>query len=290
MGLSSSQGRLLLLTSRLSDLQLQEMMVAQNQSRLAYQSEKAAQTYSAAMNNYKLMIKVTNADSEGGYKQENLTYDNMTQMGYLATNANGDVYLKKLSGEEIIAALQQRLASATTDEEKATIQAEIDAKQAEINTATANGEEYYEWDIPKDMNGNPLLTINEDGTATITGTTETCNILDGSEYLGNSKVMQNLLMNGMMFIINTNNGEDGITMNSLESDTEMLWVLDTSDDAKAESEYQYETASIARKDNQLDLELQQLETQHNAVVKEIESVKKVIENNVDRTFKLFSKG
>ena len=289
MGLSSSQGRLLMLTSRLNDIQLQEVMVSQRQGQLAFQSEKAAQVYSEAMNNHKLMIKLPSTNEDGKYTQENLTYKNMTQMGYLATNANGDLYLKKLSGEEVLAALEKKLAAAP-EEEKDAIKAEIDAKKAQIADAEENGEEYYEWEIPKDSNGNPLVTLDGD-KATVLGTTTPCNIIDGTEYLSNSTVMQNLLMNGMMFLHNTKNSSEGITMASLESDTEMFWVLDTSDDAAAESEYQYETASLKRKENQLDIELNQLETQHNAVIKEIESVNEVIKNNVDRTFKLFtSKG
>ena len=40
----------------------------------------------------------------------------------------------------------------------------------------------------------------------------------------------------------------------------------------------------------LELDLKQLETQHEAVMKEYESVKEVISNNVERTFNLFSNG
>ena len=50
MGLSSSQARLLLLTSRLSDIELQEVMISQRQSQLARKSQEAAEVYSDAMN------------------------------------------------------------------------------------------------------------------------------------------------------------------------------------------------------------------------------------------------
>ena len=61
-------------------------------------------------------------------------------------------------------------------------------------------------------------------------------------------------------------------------------------DHEAQSKYECETARISRQDNQLDMELQQLETQHEAIMKEYESVKEVISSNVDRTFGLFSDG
>ena len=95
MGLSSSQGRLLMLTSRLSDIELSEIMISQRQSQLAMQSEKVASEYNEAMSNYKLTIKVTDDTEEKGYSKQDLTYDNMTQMGYLATTAKNQVYLKK---------------------------------------------------------------------------------------------------------------------------------------------------------------------------------------------------
>lgn len=246
MGLSSSQGRLLMLTSRLSDLQLQEVMVGQRQMELAWQSEEAAKVYNEAMSNFKLTIKLPDGTEDSGYKTEDLKYGNMTQLGYLVSGANGEIYLEK-------------------------------------------DEETGEWIIPKDMNGNDLLTIDEEtGQAEING--EKYEIADGSAYLKDPKILQNLIMNGMLFVNNTNTGDVGMTMDLLQADTQIEYVLDTSDDAEAESEYQYEMASIKRKENQLDLELNQLETQHNAVIKEIDSVKEVINNNVERTFKLFSNG
>ncbi len=113
-------------------------------------------------------------------------------------------------------------------------------------------------------------------------------ILDGSELIKDSKTLQNMLINGTLSLYKCEEG-----MNKafpFAEDTKLEYVLDTSDDAQAESKYEYEVARISRQDNMLDLELQQLETQHEAVLKEIESVKKVISNNVDRTFKIFSDG
>ena len=98
-------------------------------------------------------------------------------------------------------------------------------------------------------------------------------------------------MNGALFVLNTTgNDTSGTKINQLESNTSVEWVDDTSDDAEAESKYNYETARISRQDNQLDLDMKQLETQHNAIAKEMESVKKVIDDNIERTFKLFDGG
>lgn len=289
MGLSSSQGRLLMLTSRLSDIELQQIMISQRQNQLAAAGQKAAEEYNNAMSNCKLMVKVPNENEKTGYTKEDLSYTTMTQMGYLPTNADGSIYLKpkKTQNEIDLDALYVRYNAATSDEERATIQTEIDAKLQAIEEEKSSEDYVQEWEIPKDSAGNELLKI-ENGKAIVNGVEH--NILDGSAYLENSAILQNMIINGMIFINDTVKQQEGITMEMLESNTEMLYELDTSDDAAAQSKYEYELASISRKDNQLDMEMKQLETQHEAVLKELDSVKNVISNNVERTFKLFSNG
>ncbi|MCD7780843.1 MAG: hypothetical protein LUH05_09260 [Candidatus Gastranaerophilales bacterium] len=246
MGLSSSQGRLLMLTSRLSDIELSEMLISQTQTSLATDKEQAASNYMEATSNYKLTIKVTDSSSSTGYSKEDLTYDNLTEAGYLVTNSKNQIYLKK--------------------------------------------DENGNWIIPTYINANgdeeDILSINSDGKAVI-GENE-YEIIDGSSFLSDKDTLQNAIMNGVVFLCDVNNSTTGISMDTLESDTSIEYVLDTSDDAQAESEYNYELTRLERKDNQLDLELQQLETEHEAVLKEYDSVKEVISNNVDRTFSLFS--
>lgn len=287
MGLSSSQGRLLMLTSRMSDIELQEIMISQRQNQLATKKTSASEKYMEAMNNYKLTINLTSLQEDGSYTVDDLNYTNMTQMGYIATDLEGSVYLKrnKTADEEQLESLNEQLAAATDEETKQSVQAQIDEVQARIDEATANGTQ-YDWIVPTNAQGEPLLTINDDGTATVNG--ETVKIKDGTAYLSNKNVLQNLLMNNMISLHDTNSGTSGITGDLLESDTQIEYVLDTSDDAAAESEYNYELAQIEAQDNKLDIELQTLETQHEAVMKEYDSVKQVISNNVDRTFSLFS--
>ena len=243
MGLSSSQGRLLMLTSRLSDIQLQETIISQRQNQLAWESEAVAREYNEATSNYKLEIKIPDAEDEDSFEKEDLTYENMTQTGYLPTNAEGQVYLKK-------------------DEEG-------------------------NWIIPEDVNGNALLSIDETtGKATIGESSY--DILDGSVFLSTDKIIQNLIMNNALFLVDTKTSSEPLSITELQSDANIEYILDTSDDAAAQSKYEYESASISRKDNQLDMELGQLETQHEAILKEYDSVKEVISNNVERTFNLFS--
>lgn len=245
MGLSSSQGRLLMLTSRLSDIELQEIMISQRQMQLAKDSESVTSEYNDAMSNYKLTIKVDDSSEDKGYSKQNLNYENMTQMGYLVTNAQNQIYLKK-------------------DEEG-------------------------NWVIPKDMDGNDLLSIDSATGKAVVGN-KNYDVLDGTRYLSDSDMLQRSIMNGVLFIFNAAESKEGISVTNLASNTQMEYVLDTTDDAEAQSKYEYELAKVSRKDNQLDMDLKQLETQHEAITKEYDSVKEVISSNVDRTFNLFSNG
>ena len=58
--------------------------------------------------------------------------------------------------------------------------------------------------------------------------------------------------------------------------------------AKAEAEYEHKLKQIDKKDKMFDLDLSKLETERTALTTEYESVKKVIEDNIDRTFGIFS--
>ena len=62
----------------------------------------------------------------------------------------------------------------------------------------------------------------------------------------------------------------------------------TADDAAADAEYRSKTAAIQIKEKRLQMDLQQVETQQKACDTEIDSVKKVMDKNIERTFKVFS--
>ena len=65
-------------------------------------------------------------------------------------------------------------------------------------------------------------------------------------------------------------------------------VLNTEDDAVAESEYEAKMAVIKAQDQMLDMEIKQIETQHKAVETEMDSVKDIINKNIEKTFKVFA--
>ena len=63
--------------------------------------------------------------------------------------------------------------------------------------------------------------------------------------------------------------------------------LNTADDALAQAEYETQSAILQSQDKMMDVELRQVETQHQAAQTEYDSVKKVIDKNIERSFKTF---
>ena len=128
---------------------------------------------------------------------------------------------------------------------------------------------------------------------------------DGRKYIICEDITQNnYFQNGLRtgaFILQKENlievtNDDGVKTGEYSTWESTPWqgidvindVLYTEDDALAESEYEAKTAVIKTQDQMLDLELKQIETQHKAIETEEESVKKVIQSNIEKTFKIFA--
>ena len=85
-----------------------------------------------------------------------------------------------------------------------------------------------------------------------------------------------------------------VTMDTINpaSDSVMNFTETTSIDktalAKAEAEYEHALSKIDKKDKQYDMSLSKLESERTALTTEYDSVKKVIQDNIERTFGIFS--
>ena len=73
----------------------------------------------------------------------------------------------------------------------------------------------------------------------------------------------------------------------IRTETLISEVLDKTDDAAAQAEYDKRNSSFQQKDKMLELRLKQLESEHKALETEMESVKKVIQEDVESSFKTF---
>ena len=118
----------------------------------------------------------------------------------------------------------------------------------------------------------------------------------GSAFSTDSELLNNMLMNGYLWIdiVNMDNktGDVNPDRTSASTDTNISFVNKSSVDnttlKKAEAEYEQAMKRIDRQDKKYDLELNRLETERSALTTEYDSVKKVISDNIERTFGIFS--
>ena len=120
------------------------------------------------------------------------------------------------------------------------------------------------------------------------------------EYAGDpandSEWLQNMIQSGQFSIElveqDRKTGDVKMDSTSPSSDTLLSYTPTTTIDkralSKAEAEYEHTLKQIDKKDKMYDLELSKLETERTALTTEYDSVKKVIQDNVERTFGIFS--
>ena len=75
---------------------------------------------------------------------------------------------------------------------------------------------------------------------------------------------------------------------SISGDENITTTYDTSDDAAAQAKYDQKMARIEVKEKQLQIDLEQIKNQQKACDTEIDSIQKIIDKNIERTFKVFS--
>ena len=95
----------------------------------------------------------------------------------------------------------------------------------------------------------------------------------------------------LLNIYNNKGPDKGWKETSVATSVNENYLKEDGDDArvkKAEAKYQHELSKIKRKDAQYDQDLQKLETERTALNTEMESIKKVKEDNIKRTFGIFS--
>lgn len=289
MGLAASQARYLCLTARMSDLVFEGQQISQQRLQLTRESQEIAAKYSEAMNNT-VMQAIT---PEGGTQQ--LTYQILTskdpftglsmrlvdENGYVvsppktytmtasSTDDNGDEVTETFaSSSEFIKKYMNNLG-------------EDDASELSLKSLnelmTYYTENYPDSTLTLSVNDNTVDGIKNDGERYVYD--EKC--LD-PEYL------QEMITSGQWTIQQPSMNEENEWADfSWQSSTNIQSVMNTTDDAAAEAEYEAELARIQKRDKTLELRLEQIETEEQAVEKELESVKGIVKDNIQQSFQTF---
>ena len=98
----------------------------------------------------------------------------------------------------------------------------------------------------------------------------------------------NMLNFGFLQIFKRDNTTGEFYQTNVATDTNLQEVQDETNLKKAEAKYESDMRKIDAKDKKYDTDLAALESERNAINTEMDTLKTVIKDNVDRTFKLFS--
>lgn len=129
---------------------------------------------------------------------------------------------------------------------------------------------------------NPKATFKTASGAVLSYPVNVC------KDLSNAAVFQNALRNGGVYLQKYDTTTQQFNNDVWQSDSNIQDTLYTADDELAHSKYEAASMKLQNQDKMLDLELKNIETQHKAIETEVDSVKKVIEKNIEQTYKIFA--
>lgn len=257
MGLASSQARLLSLTARKSDLEYRAQNISQRKISLAMQTEQLAQVYNDALSNKIMKFQFSDIDNPEVQKVT-LSFDNLTSSDSMSA---GNFLVKTASGKVVC----------LDNENKSSLAVKM-AKVDNHKNENESDEEYQK----RIMN----IVSNDERYSD--------DKFEAMPALSNAEYFQDCLKQGSLFIWKMDDKGTEFKSTDLHNISSIYDEYDTSDDDAANSEYTAKTTFFSNQDKKLDLELNQIETQHKAIETELESVKKVVKDNIEDTYKIFA--
>lgn len=274
MGMAASQARVLLLTSRKSDLEFRAQNITQRKMLLSMQTEDIANEYTRAISNRCMMFTWNVNANDGTPYSEVLTYNSLTSTNmtntpsYRVVTGDGSVVVRNTSDPVLLSMLEETIK-------------EKDEETGEVRTKTVQ---------------TGTLVPTSDGNYVIASVAGYSNSNQGqvvitNSLLDNTGLFQNALQQGTLFLealeVNPDKNTSEWKSFSWSASEKFTEEYNTKDDAIAEAKYQSKMAEIQTTEKKLDAELKQIETQQTACQTEIDSVKSILKKNVETGFKVF---
>lgn len=280
MGLSASQARFLQLTARRSNIEYQTQQI--NFQRLQWSDKlaTASEEYQDKTSNRKLVFAYNDGT---GTQKVDVTYTNYKnymnqQMEGLSTSQD-KYFLVSSTGNKIVVSSKEEMNEMI---EKYTTYTSISAYESLV-----------------DEDGNALETVKKENEEGVVSDYVVKREFTESDFLIADDLddvdnFQEAIQNGTYYFAtrkvddNTNKYRfqtqawDSLGGGAISED------YDTSDDAVAEAEYKAMQDKVQTIDKKLELQISQLESEREAIQTEIDSVSKVIEDNIESSFKAFS--
>jgi len=299
MGLSASQARFLQLTARKSNTEYQAQQINFQRLQWADKLSQASSEYQDATSNRKMVFSYNGGT---GIEKVDVTYSNyknyMNQQLEGLTTASQKMYLVSSSGNKIIVSNEEELQKMWQENLK---------EYPKIISEEENekGEPLSEEEKATAVEKNALATKQMEKISP-----EDVFEIDGKKYyqehpfkksdfmiapdLDKTDSFQNAIQNGVYYFATLGeNSETGEKVMKTESwDAIQAGAIgeeyDKADDAEAEAKFKATQDKIQLIDKKLEMQLDKLETERNAIQTELDSVSKVIEDNIEGSFKVFS--
>jgi len=287
MGMSASQARLLSLTSRLSDLELRAQVISNAKIRLADESTQASNDYENALDKQILKVENGSVNSDGSANFANANVQNIvsytTPIHNDATNSKYR-YITDASGKIVMSLSDLQTMYGYINNEQGYMLAmglTVDSNGA----FDTNSQEYKYYD---NIYNAYMAYVNNSGTG--------IDIISDDEAK-NSDWLSNQVQSGGLYLNEWDpNSQDPndptktgafIGASWTSGDDTMNEQTDSTETAQSEAKYEATMADINAKDKRFDLQLKNIDTEHEAIQTEVDSVKKVIDKNIERAFKMF---
>lgn len=287
MGMAASQARFLGLTARKSNVEYEGQQVNQQRTALANES---ASLYSQLAN----LTVPTPPDITQYYKTEYSFKYNDTDYTFTSLpikNSGNDTYTLGLSYEKDVQAFQKLTSTLGLDLSNVVAQGKLsdydDLKELIPGTANMSGDTVVKTIT---YNNNVYCQIGEDTYKYYTNK-QTQNIISQqakvtTDKSGNYETIMIPEIEGMTdaVSVSTSSVQDTAAYNQAMNEYEQ----DKAKYEKKMAEINNKTEVIQQQDKTLELRLNQLDTEQNAISTEMDAVTKVIEKNVEKTFKTFA--
>lgn len=295
MGMSASQARLLSLTSRMHDLEYEAQALQYSKLDLADIKNKAYDEYEEALDSTKFQMTMVTAD---GKEYQDITYQNMIMANAgavhslytLTESASGKILLPEQIASkitpmpnnvddflEIVA--KNYLYTGRTD---LTTQDEYIREMRSDGNYDYWKSIYYQIGGYQDDSGNLVsgrgfIPISKQNAVDRDWLSEALNSGDVSLY---KMTKEESFLDG--------NAVNIFAETSMSSDPDITEVKNQELIDLASVKYEKAIDDVNTKDQKLDLQLAKIDSLHNALKTEYDSVKQIVSKNIDRSFKTFN--
>ena len=263
MGLASSQARLLNLTARMHDIEYKAQNLEAQKLQMANESRQVYQEYEDALNKQKVQFKQIGADGSANYVDASIS--TLMDAGYTIKVLKGNTWID-CAGYD----------GTTLKTPAATDSTIAGGPVGKVGDVVTIGSDTYL--VSEVTNG--IVTKGKKFETTSDTTLKDIDVTS-------TEVLRNMVEAG--FIVFEKPMYDGTFSEvNIATDTSLQEVSDELDLKKAEAKYEADMRKINNKDKKFDTDLAAMEQERNAIKTEIDTLKTVAKDNVDRTFKLFS--